>query len=64
MIFFKIFTVATRVVQQVSVGPAVVLNPGVGWLCTMIYAEIGKGGSDFHEVLQYFDQLKLACSER
>ena len=47
MVFFRVFTVTTRVVRQVSVGPAVVSNPGVGWLCTVISVEIGEGGSDF-----------------
>ena len=64
MTFFRVFTVADRLVQQVSVGPAVVPNTGVGWLCTVISVEIGKGGSEFRDVLQCFDDLKLACSER
>ena len=51
-------------VQQVSVGPAVVLNPGVGWSCTLISVEIGEGGSEFRDVLQFFDELKLARNER
>ena len=58
------FTVTARVVQQVYVGPAVVPNPGAGWPCTMIFVEIGEEGSEFHNVLQCFDDLKLACSER
>ena len=53
-----------RVVRQVSVGPAVVSNPGVGWSCTVISVEIGEGGSEFRDVLQCFEELKLACSER
>ena len=51
-------------VQQVSVGPAVVSNHGVGWSCTVISVEIGKGGSEFRDVLQCFNELKLAYSER
>ena len=58
------FTVTARVVQQVSVGPSVVPNPGVGWLCTGISIEIGKEGSEFRDILQCFDELKLARSER
>ena len=64
MTFFRVFTVATRVVRQVSVGPAVVLNTGVGWSCTVIFVEIGEGGSEFCDILQCFDELKLARSER
>ena len=30
----------------------------------MISVEIGEGGSEFHDVLQCFDKLKLARSER
>ena len=45
-------------------GPAVVSNPGGGWSFTVIYVEIGEGGSDFRDVLQCFDDLKLARSER
>ena len=58
------FTVAARMVRQVSVGPAVVLNHSVGWSCTVISVEIGEGGSEFHDVLKCFDRLKLACSKR
>ena len=64
MTFFRLFTVTARVVLAVTVGPAVVPNPGAGWLCTMIFVEISKGGSEFCDVLQCFDELKLACSER
>ena len=64
MTFFRVFTVTARMVRQVSVGPAVVLNPGVGWSCNVISVEIGKGGSEFRDVLQCFDELKLARSER
>ena len=53
-----------RVVRQVSVSLAVVSNHGVGWSCTVISVEIGEGGSEFRDVLQCFDELKLACSER
>ena len=41
MILFRVFTVTVRVIRQVSVGPSVVSNPGVGWSCTMISVEIG-----------------------
>ena len=51
-------------VQQVSVGPEVVPNPGAGWTCTVIFVDIGEEGSDFRDVLQCFDELKLARSER
>ena len=34
------------------------------WLCTVISVEIGKGGSEFRDVLQFFDKLNLARSER
>ena len=44
-------------------GPAVVPNPGAGWPCTVIFVEIGEGGSEFCDVLQCFDELKLARSE-
>ena len=64
MTLFRLFTVMVRVVRQVSVGPAVLSNPGVGWSCTVISVEIGEGGSEFHDVLQCFDKLKLARSER
>ena len=62
MTFFRVFTVATGVVRQVSVGPAVLSNPGVGWSCTVISVEICEGGSELHDVLQFFDELKLARS--
>ena len=63
MTFFRVCIVTSRVVQQVSVGPSVVSNHGVGWLCTVISVEIGKGGSEFCDVQQCFDELKLAHSE-
>ena len=63
MTLFRVFTVTARVVRQVSVSPAVVTNPGVGWSCTVISVEIGEGGSEFCNVLQCFDELKLARSE-
>ena len=44
-------------------GPAVVPNPGGGWSCTVISVEIGEGDSEFRDVLQCFDELKLARSE-
>ena len=51
MTFFRVVTVTARLVLQVSVGPAVVLNSGVGWSCTVISVEIGEGGSEFRNVL-------------
>ena len=48
------------VVRQVSVGQSEVSNPGVGWSCTVISIEIVKGGSEFRDVLQCFNELKLA----
>ena len=63
MTFFRVFTVTARVVLQVSLGLEVVPNPGVGWSCTVIYVEIGEGGSEFRDVLQCFNELKLARSE-
>ena len=45
-------------------GAAVVSDHGVGWSCTVISVEIGEGGSEFRDVLQFFDELKLARSER
>ena len=45
-------------------GPALVSNPGVGWSCTVIFVEIGEVGSEFRDILQCFDNLKLECSER
>ena len=45
-------------------GPAVVPNFGTGWPCTVIFVEIGEGGSEFRDVLQCFNKLKLAHSER
>ena len=64
MTFFRVCTVPARVVQQVSVGPTVMSNHGVGWSCTVISVEISKGGSEFFDVLQRLDELKLATSER
>ena len=64
MTFYRVFTVTSRVVQQVSVGPAVMPNPGIGCSCTVISVEIGKGGSEFRDVLQCFEELKLARIER
>ena len=64
MTFFRVCTVTARVVQQVSVGPAVVSNHDVRWSCTVISVEIGEGGSEFCDVLQCFYELKLARSER
>ena len=51
MTFFKVCKVTARMVRQVSVGTEVVLNHGVGWSCTVIYVEIGEGGSEFCDVL-------------
>ena len=59
MTFFRLSTVAARVVRQVYVGPAVVSNFGVGWSCTVISVEIGEGGIEFCDVLQCFDELSL-----
>ena len=53
-----------RVVRQVSVGPAVVSNPGVGWSCTVISVEVGEIGCELCDILQRLDELKLASSER
>ena len=64
MTSFRVFTVTDRVVQKVSMGSAVVSNPGVGWSCTVFSVEIGEGGSEFCDVLQRFDELELARSER
>ena len=44
-------------------GTAVVSNYGVGWSCTVISVEIDEGGSEFRDILQCFDDLKLARSE-
>ena len=63
MTFYRVFTVTARVVRQVSVGPSVVPNPGAGWPCTVMFVEIGNGGSEFRDVLKCFDELKLAHSE-
>ena len=41
-------------------GPTVMLNHGVGLSCTVISVEIGEGGSEFCDVLQCLDKLKLA----
>ena len=51
MTFFRVVTFTDRVVQHVAVGPAVVSNPGVGWSSTVIYVEIGEGGSEFCDFL-------------
>ena len=64
MTFFRLCTVSARVVRQVSVGPIVMSNHGVGWSCTVIYVEIGEGGSEFGDILQCFNDLNLARSER
>ena len=64
MTFFRVCTVPSRVVQQVSVGPTVVSNNGVGWSCTVISVDISEGGSEFCDVLQCLDELKLIGSER
>ena len=64
MTFFRVCTVTDRMVRQVSMGPAVMSNHCVGWSCTVIYVEIGEGGSEFRDDLQCFDELKLARSER
>ena len=63
MTFFRVCTVLAGVVRQVSVGPTVVSNHGVGWSCTVISVEISEVSSDFCEVLQCLDELKLARSE-
>ena len=64
MTFFGVCTVPARVVRQVSVGPTVMSNHGVGWSCTVISVEVGEGGCEFFDVLQRLDELKLASSER
>ena len=38
-------------------------NHGVGWLFTVISVDIWNGGSEFCDVLQCLDELKLAHSE-
>ena len=45
MTFFRVCKVPARVVQQVSMGPTVLLNHGFGWSCTVISVEISEGGS-------------------
>ena len=64
MTFFKVYTVPARVVRQVSVGPTVISNHGVGWSCIVISVEVGEGVCEFCDVLQRLGELKLASSER
>ena len=64
MTFFRVCTVPASVIRQVSVGPTVVSDNGVVCSCTVISVEIGEGGSEFGDVLQGLDKLKLARSER
>ena len=64
MNFFRVFIVTAGVVQTVTVGPAVVPNTGAGWLCNVIVFRIGEGGSELRDVLQCFNDQKLARSER
>ena len=64
MNLFRVFIVTAGVVQTVTVGPAVVPNTGAGWLFTVIVFRIGEGGSELRDVLQFFNELKLARSER
>ena len=64
MTFFRVCTVTARMVLKGSVGPAIVSNHGFGWSFTVIYFEIGEGGSEFCDVLQCFNELKLERSER
>ena len=64
MNYFRVCTVPNRVVRQVSVGPIVMSNHGVGWSCTVISIEVGEGGCEFCDVLQRLDELNLASSER
>ena len=45
-------------------GPTVVSNHDVVWSFTVIYVEISEEGSEFCDVLQCLDELKLARSER
>ena len=63
MTFFRVCTVPARLVRQISVGSTVMSNHGVEWLCTVIFVQIGKGGSEFCDVLQCFDDLKFSRSE-
>ena len=64
MTFFRVCTVPARVVRQVSVGPTVMSNYVVGWLCTVISVEVGDGGCECFDVLQRLNKLKLANGER
>ena len=64
MNFFRACTVTAGMGRQLSVCSAVVSNHCVGWLCIVISVEIGEGSSEFRDILQCFDNLKLACSER
>ena len=64
MNFFRVCTVPARVVRQVSVGPTVMSNHGVGWSCTLIYVEVGEGGCEVCDVPQRLNDLNLAISER
>ena len=51
----RFLTVTNQVIQQLAVVPAVVPISGDGWPCAVIFVEIGKGGSEFCDVLKCFD---------
>ena len=57
-------TVPAKLVQQVSLGPTVMSNHGVGWSCTGVSIESGEGRCEFCHVLQRLYELKLVISER
>ena len=41
--------------RGITMSPVVVPISGVGWICAGIFVDVGNDGSEFGEILEYFE---------
>ena len=51
----RLFIVSARMIRGITMVPAVVQIFSVGWIFAGIFVEIGKGGSEFGDILECFN---------
>ena len=59
----RFLVVSDGMSRGITMIPAVVKISGVGWLCAGIFVEVGNDGSEFGNILECFDYLKLTNCE-